>query len=133
MGAESTSMQSVTLMHPQCAISQTMKSQRNIRNELQRKVKEGVISISKKTSVIFLYFRCVFRDKGIAISQTKFRFFLACKQKRFGLFLAVFGFLLKFLSGNLECCCSWRAVSVFGISLYCPCLSSNTYSVMRYD
>jgi len=44
-----------------------------------------------------------FGDKGIAIPQLKFGFLLAFKQsiRPFaGLFLALFGFLLKFSSGN---------------------------------
>jgi len=44
-----------------------------------------------------------FCDKGIAIPQKRFGFFLAfeqCVWPFFDLFLALFGFLLKFSSGN---------------------------------
>jgi len=47
-----------------------------------------------------------FCDKGIAILRTKFGSFLALKQSVwhfFGLFSALFGFLLKFSSGNPGC------------------------------
>jgi len=53
MGAESyqwISMQTVAPLYPNCAISQTMKSQRSISNELQCKAKQDLISISKKIS-----------------------------------------------------------------------------------
>jgi len=46
------SMQTVALLYPKCAISQTMNSQRSTRNELQYKPKQDLISISKKISVI---------------------------------------------------------------------------------
>jgi len=43
-----TSMQTVAPLHPKCAISQTMKSQRSISNKLQYKAKQDLIQISKK-------------------------------------------------------------------------------------
>jgi len=51
MGAESyrwISMQTVTPLYPKCAVSQTVKSQRSISNELQYNAKQDLISISKK-------------------------------------------------------------------------------------
>jgi len=52
-------------------------------------------------------------DNGMAIPQIKFGFFLAFKQSVWpfsGLFLALFGFLLKFSSGNLDCAPSEKAM-----------------------
>jgi len=101
MGAESCrwiSMQTVTLLYPRCAISQTMKRQRSIRNELQNTAKQDLISISKKMSsynlVMFLWQR--------NSNTTRFGFFWPLNN-RFGLFLvflALFGFLVKFSSDN---------------------------------
>jgi len=48
----------------------------------------------------------------MAIPQIKFGFFLAFKQSVWpfpGLFLALFGFLLKLLSGNCDCGTSTRS------------------------
>jgi len=52
-------------------------------------------------------------DNGMAIPQIKFGFFLAFKQSVWpfsGLFLALFGFLLKFSSGNPDCAPSEKAM-----------------------
>jgi len=75
------------------------------RSVLQYNAKQDLILISKKK---FWYAcnLCVFCDKGMAIPHIKFGFFLAFKQLVWpfsGLFLALFGFLLKFSSGNPAC------------------------------
>jgi len=49
MGPESCrwySIETVALFYPKCTISQTMKSQRSINNELQNNAKQDVILIS---------------------------------------------------------------------------------------
>jgi len=98
------SMVTVAPFYPKCAISQTMKRQR--KSVLQYNVKQDFILISKKMFFDILNLD-VFCDIGMAIPQIKFVFFLAFKQSVWsvsGLFLAFFGFLLNFSSGNPESC-----------------------------
>jgi len=57
MGAKNSSsiiMQTVAPLYLKSAISQTMKSQRNISNELQYNAEQALIFISKKISMLFL-------------------------------------------------------------------------------
>ena len=69
---------------------------------LQHDAKQDLILVSKKK----IWYSCnldVFCGKGMAIPQIKFGFFLAFKQSVwpvFGLFIVLFGFLLKFSSDN---------------------------------
>jgi len=57
VGAESfrrITMQTVAALYPNCAISQSMKSQRSISNELQYNAKQDLIAVSKKIFNDFL-------------------------------------------------------------------------------
>jgi len=99
-------MQTVAPLYPKRAISQTMKSEG--RSVLQYNAKQDLILISKN----FFSYSCnldAFCGKGKAIPQIKFGFFLAFKQSVWpfsGLFLALFGFLLKFSTGDPVCATS---------------------------
>ena len=90
----------VALLHSKCAISQNMKSQG--RSVLQYNAKQDLISISKKNFFDMLVIQILFSDKRMAIPWIEF-FFMDIKQSVWpfsGLFLALFGFLLKLSSGN---------------------------------
>ena len=93
--ADGVSLQTKAPVHPKCAISQTMKSQRSISNELQYKAKQGLILFQKNYNHIFIIYLFVC-DKGIAIPQTKFASIWPLNN-RFGLFLASFQHCLAFI------------------------------------
>jgi len=98
------SVKTVAPLQPKCAFPQTMRSQRNLNDELQYKAKQDLISISKKFSNEILVIWMFLCDKGIAMPQRKFGYFLALTQSVWPfsvLSLALFGFLLKLSSGNL--------------------------------
>jgi len=80
-----------------------MASRRSISDELQYKTKQDFNQISRKIFKDIHVFQMFFCDKGTAIPQTRIVFFVAFKQPVwpfYGLHLALFGFLLKFSSGN---------------------------------
>ena len=126
MGAESCrwiSIQTVALLYPKCALSQTMKSQRSIsNNELQpptqREARVNLIVISKT----FFWYSCnlnVFLWQRNGNTANKVWLFLAFKQSAWP-FLAFFSTVWLFIqisSGNpvykwLEIYCSrWRSSS----------------------
>jgi len=88
-------MVTVAPFYPKCAISQTMKRQR--KSVLQYMVKQDFILISKKMFFDILNLD-IFCDKGMAIPQIKFGFFLAFKQSVWpvsGLFLAFFWLFIE--------------------------------------
>jgi len=79
-------------------------SKRSLSDELQCKAKQDLISISRKTSNDILVFWMFLRDKGTAMPQRMFGYFLALTQSVWPfsvLSLAIFGFFLKLSSGNL--------------------------------
>jgi len=57
-----------------------MRSQRSLNDELQYKAKQDLISISKKISDAVLVIWMFLCDKGIAMPQRKFGYFLALTQ-----------------------------------------------------
>ena len=74
------SVKTVAPLQPKCAFPQTMRSQRNLNDELQYKAKQDLISISKKFSNEILVIWMFLCDKGIAMPQRKFGYFLALTQ-----------------------------------------------------
>jgi len=90
MGAESCrwiKIQAVALFYPKCAISQNMKSQRSISNELQYNAKQDLILISNNVFDT-LAFQCFFVT-GMVIPQIEFGFFWPLNN-RFRFLLASF-------------------------------------------
>ena len=92
-------MQIVSPFYPKCAISQNMKSQG--RSVLQHNAKQDLTLISKK-KIFYSYNLDVFCDKGMAIPQIKFGFFLAFKQSVWP-FWPLFKNLKIFLNAVKEC------------------------------
>ena len=97
------SMQTVAPFYQKCANSRTIKSQG--RSVLKYNGKQDLILISKKK----FWCSCdldVFVPKEQQYCKQSLAFLLAFKQSvwpLFGLFFALFGFLLKFSSGNPGC------------------------------
>ena len=97
-------MQTVAQFYPKCAISQTMKSQE--KSMLQDNAKQDQ-TISKNLFLIKSTFRCSLW-KGNGDTANKVWLVSGFEQSVWllsGLFLALFGFLLKFSSCNPDC--SW--------------------------
>ena len=108
-------MQTVALLHAECAISQTEKS-RKISAPVQR---QAIFNLNFEEKIGYACNLCALCDKGMAILHIKCGFFLAFKQVVWpfsGVFLALFGFLLKFSSSDNP----GSATAVNATQLVCP-------------